>query len=522
MVVTEARVAIPDPPPRWWLRIGVSVVVVCALVAGGLWAYQHFLVRCADGVSRVGDPGECVGITDGAYVFHPDLTEVTRLIETENQRVEDSGEPWVSIAYFEPMTLGEGDKGTSSIEQELQGAYLAQYALNHHKRGGEGESPQVKLLLANPGSGSRQWETVVRQILGMTDGPHPVVAVAGFGQSRATTLKAVDRLRAHKIPMVGSTVTADGLSESGETSFFRAVAPNSDQTAAVVDHLLERQREEKDFTVQLIEDRNDGDIYSRSLRRGFVTAARQRGLRVDPVDLPFLSNEKSASNALAALADKVCARGGGAPRADAVYFAGRGRDLKTFIEAAGAHGRECETTVYSGDDAVGMFFDLFQLEDGEAYEDFLSRWDSSGVQVQYTALAHPDAAARIYGGQGRNPYPDFLKWYQEEFTGRRDLYSGQAMLGYDATFAIGVAVRNAAGDRAGKELSPGDVRQMLGQINGTTALPGVSGPISFGRLGNPVNKPLPLVRLSVDQAEATHHYVLEDVLRPGEPGGATS
>ncbi|EST23215.1 hypothetical protein N566_25885 [Streptomycetaceae bacterium MP113-05] len=515
-MVTEQQLQIPAPPPRWWLRIGLTLVLVCALVAGGLWAYRHFLVRCADGVSRIGPYDECIGVTDGTYVFHDDLTEVTGLIRDENRAVEKSGRPWVSIAYFEPMTLREGDKGTSSIEQELQGAYLAQYALNHKELGGEGDSPQIKLLLANPGSGSGRWETVVGQLLEMTDGPHPVVAVAGFGQSRATTKKAVDRLRESEIPMVGSTVTADGLSENGATTFFRAVAPNSDQTAAVVEHLLERQREEKDFTVQLIEDRNTTDIYSRSLREGFVRAAREQELHLDPVNLQFLSNESSAGNALANVADKVCRD---SSPADAVYFAGRGRNLKTFIEAAGAQGRTCGTTVYSGDDAVGMFFDLFQNENERAYEEFLRRWEDSGVQVQYTALAHPDAAATIYAGDRRNPYLDFLDWYEERFTGEADLYSGQAMLGYDATFAVGVAVRDAAGRNADKKLAPGDIRQMLGSINGITALRGVSGPVSFDRIGNPENKPLPLV--SLDPAGGTHHYVLKDVLRPEGPSGAT-
>ncbi|THA24223.1 hypothetical protein E4198_05225 [Streptomyces sp. RKND-216] len=511
-MVTEEQLEIPQPPPRWWLRIGLTLVVVCALVAGGLWAHRHFLVRCADGVSRVGPDAACIGVTDGDHVFHEDLTEVIGLIREENRRVEESGEPWVSIAYFEPMTLGEGDKGTSSIEQELQGAYLAQYALNRPDLGGEGSTPQIRLLLANPGSGSAQWETVVEQILGMTDGPNPVVAVAGFGQSRATTKKAVERFREHRIPMVGSTVTADGLSERGETSFFRAVAPNSDQTAAVVEHLRRSQREDEDFTVRLVEDGNDHDIYSSSLRQGFVRAARDKGLRVDPVTLRFLSNENSAGNALATVADKVC---DDSSRADAVYFAGRGRALKTFIEAAGAQGRTCPTTVYSGDDAVGMFFDLTQFEDAAAYRAFLRRWDQSAVQVQYTALAHPDAAATIYAGDTRNPYADFLEWYEERFTSEADLYSGQAMLGYDATFAVGLAVRSATGENTDKELSPGDVRQMLGSINGETAVRGVSGPLSFGRYGNPENKPLPLVRL--DPAGDTHHYVLEDVLSPEGP-----
>ncbi|MEK8172748.1 hypothetical protein NKH77_37790 [Streptomyces sp. M19] len=93
-------------------------------------------------------------------------------------------------------------------------------------------------------------------------------------------------------------------------------------------------------------------------------------------------------------ADKVCDQ---QPLPDTVYFAGRGRELKTFIEAVAADGRKCPIKVITGDDAVGLFYDLQEKENSEEYRKFVTSWRSSGVEVQYTALAHPDEASDLYG-----------------------------------------------------------------------------------------------------------------------------
>jgi ABC-type branched-subunit amino acid transport system substrate-binding protein len=493
MVVTtdrEGGFVPPTPPPRWWLRAGIALVVVAALVAGGLWARQHFLIRCGDGVRTQGPRDECIGVTDGAYVFDDHIKKVVDKIRAENLQVDKSGKAWVAVAYVEPMTRGAGDKGWDSIREELEGAYLAQHELNTES-GGHGTTPQIKLLLANPGSGLRQWSPLVDRLVSMTHGEHPVVAVAGFGQSRAQTREAVERLRKEGVPMVGATVTADRLSTSDPPGFFRAVSPNSAQSAAVVNHLARAQHAHDGFRVQLVKDRNSDDIYSRSLSSGFTDAARRAGLEVDPVAVPFLSGEDGVDNALASVADKVCDQ---QEPPDAVYFAGRGRDLRRFIEAAGADGRHCPVTVYTGDDAVGMFFGIAPRTQQRDYDRFLRRWSSSGVRVQYTALAHPDAAADIYP-HGHNPYPAFAAAYADDFGGQRGLLNGQAMLGHDALLAVGEAIRAAAGSQGADTVHTGDVLQMLLQITGHDALDGVSGPIDFDEQGDPRHKPLPLVEL---------------------------
>jgi ABC-type branched-subunit amino acid transport system substrate-binding protein len=494
MVVTaadqESGFVPPKPPPRWWLRIGLAVVVAAALVAGGLWAWDHFLVRCGDGVRKQGAYDECIGVTDGAYVFDAELNDITTKIHKANQKAEKGD--WVAIAYIEPMTQGTGGKGWGSIEEELQGAYLAQKELNQES-GGHGTRPQIKLLLANPGRGLEQQAELVDQIIGMTHGPHPVVAVAGFGLSRLGTKDAVRTLRENGVPMVGSTVTADRLS-SNESGFFRAVAPNSAEAAAVARHLVKQQKKSDGFRVQLIKDRNTDDIYSDSLAEGFTDAAERAGLELDPETVPFISGPDRAVNlAMDTVADKICDQ---QEPPGAVYFAGRGRDLRRFIESAHANGRHCPVTVYTGDDAVGMFFGIDPDVHPDEYDDFLKDWKHSKVRVKYTAIAHPDAAGDIYP-DGAGPYSEFADTYMDTpgFKGKSGLLNGQAMLGHDAVLAVGTAIRDAKGKRGTGTVTKRSVLGMLLQISGDKALHGVSGPIGFDDMGNPAHKPLPLVEL---------------------------
>jgi ABC-type branched-subunit amino acid transport system substrate-binding protein len=499
---------IPAPrPPRWGLRISLAVLVVAALVAGGLWARDYFLIRCGDGVRTQGAYGECIGVTDGSYLFDDRLADVTHRIRQENDAVEKSGRPWVAVAYFEPMTLGEGDRGVDTVLEELRGAYLAQRALNS-EAGGYGVTPQIKLLLANSGRRSEQWRPLVDQILGMTHGPHPVVAVAGFGQSRATTKAAVDAFRHAGVPMVGSTVTADRLSAHDPVGFFRVVAPNSQQSAAVANYLLEQQKKHHGYRVQLVKDRNNRDIYSGSLRTGFREAAKKIGLHVDTEELSFISAAGGVDNALMSVANKVCDQ---QDPPDAVYFAGRGRDLRRFIEAAGAGGRRCPVTVYTGDDALGVYYGIDPEDDAKAYRSFLDRWRESKVRVEFTALAHPDAATDIYAGTRNNPYTAFADDYAGVFGGSEQLLDGQAMLGYDTTLTVGKAVRGAAGKEGNDVVDTDTVRQMLVQISDESALRGVTGPIDFDEMGNPGNKPLPLVELRPTTKKA---YAYLRLVRP--------
>ncbi|WBB59192.1 ABC transporter substrate-binding protein [Streptomyces sp. WMMC500] len=481
-----------------------GAVVLAGLVAAGALAW--FLPKtlggdeeCAAGVVRLG--GECVGVTDGAYSFDGELDEVTERIRAENERVERSGAAAVSIAYVESMTHGEDgtdaearagaradDRDPTVVRQALEGAYLAQRAHNRldadDPRADEGPSPKVRLLLANTGEGGAHYERVVRDLEDRARGEERLVAVTGLGQSVASTVATVGRLHRAGIPMVGATVAADELARE-DPGFFRVSQPTSRQAAIAARELHERQREDPGYRVDIVKDIKAGDTYNKALREGFEEAVAARGVRLaTPDGYSFESARSSSANALTYIADQVCrAR----QELDAVYFAGRGRALRQFVQALGQQ-PGCTLAVVSGSSALGLYFDSPDLR----------RWGDRGPRIRYTAYAHPesgDAAALA----------DFADRYCADFrpgaprgacaAGDGPLQSGQAIMGHDAMLALVRAVELATGPDGGDPVDAGAVRQMLLQLGTTKEVRGLSGPIGFDAYGNPKDKPMAYVEL---------------------------
>ncbi|SCK22244.1 ABC-type branched-chain amino acid transport system, substrate-binding protein [Streptomyces sp. WMMB 714] len=477
----------PRPPRRWGLRALGAALVLAVAAPAAVWSVDR-AEHCGEGVRAV-DGGECVGVTDGAFAFEA-AKGLSGKIRAENERVARSGLPSVSVAYVEAMSGGSADRGAETTRQALTGAYLAQRALN----GERGTLPKVRLLLASTGSGDRHWKPVVDQLRSMKERER-LVAVAGLGQSNDRTKSAVRRLREYGLPMVGATVAADGL-RSSEAGFYRVSFPNSDQAAAAARHIAEQQRKHPGRRVQVVRDGNEEDAYNTSLYRDFRSAARREGLKVDDQVVPYRSDEDAVSpsgNALTLAADRVC---DGSPP-DFVFFAGRGRDLRRFIEAAGEGGRRCRTTVVSGSSTLGVYFDLKDGKPGAALEKLRSRWAHSGLRVYYTAYTHPEIAEKVYG-KGGGPFADFEKAYRREAGGPVSaLDSGQAMLGHDATLTIGKAARTAVRVYGTRAVTPRMVLAMLEQTNGKLRVRGVSGEIAFDPdTGEPVGRPLALVELN--------------------------
>ncbi len=437
MALSGRTIKLPKPPPRRRLHALIAVVVSVVLAWGGALVYKE-LGECAEGVTRT-DGGECVGVTDGSYVF-PGLKAISARIHKENQRIEKSGEDWVTVVHLESMSGGTSDRGREATSEVVVGAHLAQLALN----GERDILPRVRLLLANTGRDDSHAGEVVDQIIALRK-EERIVAVTGIGQSNARTIQAVEDLRAAQIPTVGATVAADAMASS-PPEFFRISFPARAQAAAAVGYLKEQQKKQP-YHVQIVRDWKKGDEYNAALYKGFTSAAKQAGLKVDEELIPFWSGAKdTAGNALRVVADKICDES----PPDAVFFAGRGREIRRFIEAAGAEGRSCPVTLLSGSSTAGVYFDISDQERGQELRDLGTRWEVSRVKVYYTAFTHPQVSAHVYGSGLRNPYTRFKHRYLSVRGGSPDaLGDGQAMLGHDAVYAVGIAAR----------LRPGDVRQ---------------------------------------------------------------
>lgn len=502
-----------DPPRPRRLKapwIVAAAIVLAGAVTGGAVAYQAWQQNereCAPHILKRGDREECIGLSDGSFSFGPSLDVVMDKIKKENDRVEASGKPFVSLAYVEPLTTAKGEEETKyGLRAELEGAYLAQRELNEASLGGHGDLPRIRLLVGNLGLRSEQWRPLTEELVAKSKDKNHLIAVAGFGQSRGGTKNAVDALRDAGIPMMGATVTADSLAEAARPGFFRTSPPNRDQAGAVVNYLVERQKDDPSYTVAVIRDRNEDDIYNTSMFDSFATAAAVKGLKTVGSPLEFLSGVDGISNAFSSVADKVCALD-----PDAVFFAGRGVNVRNFIYAMSASERRCPVTLITGDDAVGAYFGS---QDGEAlHEKLRTEWTESKVTVLYTSLAHPSLATKLYAKE-HDPIPGFLTLYSTEFGGDgaaalKALQNGQVIMGHDAVWALGVAVRNAAGPEGNGQVNTGSTLQMLLQLSGRFAVSGLSGPTSFASDGNPDNKAMALV-----QMEPSEGYTFKRVVRP--------
>lgn len=132
----------------WWQvhpRLAVVLAVVLLGLAGG--GIYYLWPR----------PVRAVYITDGSHVFSEDIRGIENLIQQENQRVKESGEPYVSIGFVDTMDPIPGVDAITrdSVRHDLEGAYLAQLAWN--KPIGKPPSPLVQLLLVDVGSLAGNW-----------------------------------------------------------------------------------------------------------------------------------------------------------------------------------------------------------------------------------------------------------------------------------------------------------------------------------------------------------------------------
>ncbi|MGH8906625.1 MAG: ABC transporter substrate-binding protein [Egibacteraceae bacterium] len=488
----------PRGLPPWWyptrskLVILSLVLVLIVGVAWGVWRFTH----CASGVRRLG--GECVGVTDGGFVFWPDLADVLGRIREENRWVEQQGEPFVSIAYLVALP-GEGNDQTQSqiSRHELQGAYLAQRRANHTS--GLGDEPLIRLLVANGGEGNARWQAVVAQLRGRVASADRLVAVAGLGVSSETTRQAIAALTkpenpdAGGIPVIAARLTAEDI--GGESGFARMAPTTGDQATVGIAYL----KLNPEFrTALLIQDVNIEDTYSQTLGLAFRdTFSDPTHTLLEPVE-EYNGSLDGLANRFVQMMSSICQQ-----RPDFVYFAGRGTDLEDFIEAL--PGRPCPdflVNLVTGGSAARTAIVLAGGD--EALKDGLE----SGVTLTYTAQAHPGSWAP--GAAPPNSFspgaierflrgcegPDcFTRLFPDE-----SLDDAAAIMGHDAVVAAVRAIRSAAvgQDLRTDPISPEEVGDALNGLHGDFAVPGASGWISLDERGDPVNKAIPILELHPD------------------------
>jgi ABC-type branched-subunit amino acid transport system substrate-binding protein len=459
---------IPQHPLWKWAKFA-AVVVVLALIAGAVVVIVSQRSRCADGVSKEGPRNECVGVTDGSYVFAEELRRVEGMIKTENQWVLDQGKEYVNIAYFEPMTLVDNDVTTyTAVRHALEGAYLSQRRANRTNEW-NGDKPLFRLLLANPGSQARQWRPVVERITNGTDPTDRIAAVAGLGQSIGGTPDAAKQLSEHNMIMVGSVITADLFSDIDTLA--RVVPTNTNEVSAIVEHLKADTKR-----AMLVKDTNKADPFATNLgdlfRRMYPGDGR---VLVEPTE-EYQSSDEGPSS-FSGIAPEICFA-----KPDVIFFAGRFRDLKRLLDALAL--RPCPDTrmrIISGDTVVDLSTD-----------EQVRRNLAKNIQLEHLHLADWHAwtgpARDFFVGRSTEYFTEQggEGYFLSDFPGEsRD--DGLAILAFDS---VGTAVSAV---RKGRDFT---------RLHGQSAVPGASGWISLDS-GDPERKAMSVLTLTAAPAAST-------------------
>jgi ABC-type branched-subunit amino acid transport system substrate-binding protein len=461
---------------KWWLVVGAVLAVVAAAIV--VPVVLTSVGRCADGVTKT-DTGECVGVTDGSYVFTPELAEVQGLVRAENEAVTASGKTFVSIALMIPMTLTEND--TTPVEwvrHHLEGAYVAQYRANHDPA--TGDQPLIRLLLANPGSGLARWEPVVTELERRRAAPDHLVAVAGIALSLTTSLDAVRRLSAAKIPVFASTLTSDDLKDID--GLLRMAPTNAAQARAAATHVKADAR-----TALLVQDNAEAELYAKTLAESFSATFADDAHRFVGQTEFFDSRLGGVGNTFLQMIPNICTA-----RPDVLYFAGRGEHLLVLV--AQLVERNCKDhpiRIVSGDDLSVVPFPA----------ELARRAAQAGVEVLFTALAHPDAwreAPAEFDPQSTYYLRDEVCTVCFPVLFPKDgLDDASAIMSYDAVLTA-VRTTRLTGKQPGQQVLAEELLQTQQRLHGENFVSGASGRLSFDAHGSPTAKVVPIMRVEPD------------------------
>jgi hypothetical protein len=426
--------------------------------------------------------GECVGVSDGSFVFDPgpspyrrDILATEQAIAAENNAVVAGQQGYVTVALLTVLTspppgsTTPSDVTPSRIEDELRGAYLAQYHANHEL----GLHPPIRLLLASEGSAEQGWPTDwsdLRQL--PASGPGDLVAVTGMGISVKQTVNEAQTIGTAGIAMFGAVTTADGLDSATSALLDRVVPSVSDEVRALAGYLPKPSRS------ALVYDANTKDLYTASLRADFK-AAFGPSLNAGEGD-PYVPSTL-ASPQFKKIAQDLCATS----TPPLVFYAGRNSVFQQFVQQLEQEGacNPKKLEIVTGGDA-----------DGFAPSDTAGSRGGAQVTVVYADIENPNP---------ENLQPGFRHDFQTVLGRASDTSMTDPWLlaSYDAATAAANAIEDAEGSVSDPaRLSASDVTVWVAQLNRSAAVAGASGTLQISPRGDLENPAIPIIRLEGGQA----------------------
>jgi hypothetical protein len=461
-------------------------LVVAAGTATGIYLAVAGPATCGSAqppFQLVWNGGECVGVTDGSYVFDPGdqaITATENAIKTANANVVTGGN-YVTIALLTTLTepsSGTSDVSLARIADELRGAYLAQQYVNT-----KGDLPfGVRLLLANEGSSEQGEGEVVSQLKQLTAFPGRLLAVAGMGISVQATETAAQTLGAggSDIPMFGAVTTADPLDNTTNQDLVRVVPDVGVQLRALLrvlgqpgQPLAPARRGAPPSRVVLVYDRNTQDLYTSSLRKDFENAFSS-SLSPD-TELPYVSGGPETAGVFGAIARALCPSPAAQP--PVVLYAGRESVLGDFVQQLQGAGncQDKQVTVVTGSDANAL-----------PAVSTLSDAGGARVTVVYSDI-EPDHVT-----------PAFAGIYQQWIKAAGGMNDAWLTATYNAMTAAWNAIHlGAVGDpQQPDQLTAGDVANALPGLYVGDSLEGATGIFSITTNGDLNSDDVPVIQLA--------------------------
>lgn len=474
---------------RWRNRV-VLFAVGLLVIAGSGFGINTWRASCGSdsGVTRI--DGQCVGVTNGAYVFDEAYRAVQDKIAAENEWVDTmvrdpakGPDRAVTIALLNPMTITDASAfDVANVRNLMAGAYTAQYRANHSRVVGDPD-PLIRLVLANEGSYQRQWLPVVDKLVNMKDADAPLAAVVGLGVSIDLTERAAKELSANGIPTVGAITTADQLNYRDIPGFVRVSPSNREYVASLRAYLARRPQLDSAILVYDSNAGTRGDIFVESLRTDLTTEF-QNMIKFDDQSFVGESIPSEANPGLfRGATTNICA-----VRPDVVFFAGRRVDLSGFLDSLA--NRACQLhplTVVTVDADRGVF-----------------PGDDEELRNRKITLVYADASnpRDWVAGTVETPerFQDFERSFEQRGFGLANLNDGMAISFHDAVLTAAQASRLAALPSDPNPPVAADVRSQLLNLNTVSSVPGASGTLSFSyrgadgvESGNPIGKPIPVM-----------------------------
>ena len=263
-----------------WLALVMSVMVMLGIAAVGLavapgrsTASSHLRPATRPGTSgascQASGPAngqtriiawkapqdvECVGYSDSGFVFTnhaPGGEDPQQALQDErlqfdqqqvfqlNQRADQAHENGLtefSLVYFAGITAGPDENYDSGQAEELEGLMVAQeLALQE-------SGPVFKVIIANGGSKMQDAVPVARMIIAQAARDSRLLGVVGLDRSIQQVKQAIGLFNASGIPVVATTLSADGIGGTyphNDRYYFQLSSSNSTEANLILHYIQE-------------------------------------------------------------------------------------------------------------------------------------------------------------------------------------------------------------------------------------------------------------------------------------------